>query len=481
MVPDKIAGITPKNVSKLRLKWAFAAPSARRVRSHPLLAGGALFMGTEDGTVYALDQETGCVRWSYLADAEVRTGIALRKINAAEGEKFQIYFGDLLGRVYALDASSGDLLWRVRADDHPGTTITGTPTVYRDVVYAPVSSLEVVFASMDSYNCCVFRGSVVAYDAATGDELWRTFTVTETRIAQGKNAAGAQNFGPSGAPIWNSPAIDVKRQVLYVGSGENYSSPPTDTSDAIIAMKLDTGERVWHYQATPHDAWNTACSGRSKGANCPSEDGPDFDFGAGMVLTEAGDRSLVLGAQKSGAVHAIDADSGEHQWSTRLGRGGLHGGVHFGIAVSEERAYIPISDANDFGEHESPARPGLYALAVRTGKTLWQSPLEDACLGRELCDVGIGGAITATNSLVFAGALDGWLRIHDAGTGAVLKRIDTTQEVATISGELASGGSMDGASAPLPFAGRLYVTSGYNFAGHMPGNVLLVYEVAAED
>ena len=88
---------------------------------------------------------------------------------------------------------------------------------------------------------------------------------------------------------------------------------------------------------------------------------------------------------------------------------------------------------------------------------------------------GIGAAITATPELVFSGALDGYLRIHDAVTGKVLKTIDTTARVVSVDGSLAHGGSMDGGTAPLPSNGELFVNSGYNFAGHMPGNVMLVF------
>ena len=152
--------------------------------------------------------------------------------------------------------------------------------------------------------------------------------------------------------------------------------------------------------------------------------------------------------------------------------------MHFGIAVHGDRVFVPISDAPDTRRHEERPNPGLFALDLRSGQLLWQAPLIDECQGREYCGVGIGAAITATDDLVFAGALDGYLRIHDAQTGQLLRKIDTTSPVSTVSGATAHGGSMDGGTAPLPHNGKLYVNSGYNFAGHMPGNVLLVYEVA---
>jgi len=493
-VSESAANLTPIDIPTLELKWAFEYPTAQRARSHPLIAGGAVFVGSQTGKVYALDAATGCVRWTFEATAEVRTGIALATLSSDTGSntgsftnesststalsqvQHIIVFGDLLGRVYAVNANSGSELWRRRADEHPATTITGTPTIFENRVYIPVSSLEVVSAFNDQYECCKFRGSVLALDLVTGKEIWRTYTIASTPAPQQKNATGAQNYGPSGAPIWNSPTIDSKRRLLYVGTGENYSSPATSTSDAILAMALDTGEIRWHYQVTPNDAWNTACSRKVKGANCPEEDGPDHDFGASIVLTtDSANQDVLLAPQKSGFVYAIDPQTGKLRWQVRVGRGGLHGGIHFGIATSEGRAFIPISDANDSQPHTRDANPGLFALNIDDGKFLWRSPLANECRGRKFCDAGVGGAITATPSLVFAGALDGYLRIHDASNGKILRKIDTTASVTTVSGTSASGGSMDGGSAPLPFGGRLYVNSGYNFAGHMKGNVLLVF------
>ncbi|MGE0669123.1 MAG: PQQ-binding-like beta-propeller repeat protein [Sphingomonadales bacterium] len=476
-VPTERAGITRGNVGSLKLKWAFAFPGALRARSHPGLAGGAIYVGSQDGTVYALDRATGCVRWMFRASAEVRTGIVVSPWKAGDAAaQPRLYFGDLIGNVYSLDAVTGKQVWRAHPDEHPSATITGTPTLHNGRLYVPVSSLEVVPATDPAYACCTFRGSVAALEAATGKPVWQTYTIDETPAVRGKNAVGTDRIGPSGAPIWNSPAIDEKRGQLYVGTGENYSSPATATSDSIIAMDLKTGRKKWIYQATAGDAWNSACVAEPR-HNCPEENGPDFDFGAAMVLARtATGRELVLGPQKSGVVHAVDPDTGKLVWQVKLGRGGLHGGVHFGVAADDSRVFVPISDAPDTVTYEEKPNPGLFALDLETGAQVWQMPLKDECDGREFCAVGNAAAITATPELVFAGALDGWFRAHDASTGKILWKLDTTEPVRTVSGEMAHGGSMDGAAAALPDRGQLFVSSGYNFAGHMPGNVLLVFE-----
>jgi polyvinyl alcohol dehydrogenase (cytochrome) len=100
---------------------------------------------------------------------------------------------------------------------------------------------------------------VVALDAATGKKIWQTFTISETPKPMRKNAAGTQQYGPSGAGIWSSPTIDEHLGVLYVATGDNYSDPPTGTSDAILALDLKTGELLWSQQLTGKDAYNNGC------------------------------------------------------------------------------------------------------------------------------------------------------------------------------------------------------------------------------
>ena len=480
-IPPGAAEINASNLQTLELDWAFAFPDAQRARSHPLIAGGVLFTGSQNGTVYALDAATGCMLWSFEARAEVRTGIVISPWDEKNKLNPQIFFGDLVGNIYAMDAITGGLNWQIHPEGHPAATITGTPTLYEGILYAPISSLEVVSAVDENYECCTFQGSVVAIDVRDGSILWKQKTIEKPPSQTGRNSAGTINHGPSGAPIWNSPAIDIKRNQIYVGTGENYSSPATKTSDAILALDLKTGEIKWVYQATIGDAWNSSCGSKTN-ANCPVENGPDFDFGASIVLAKATNgKDYVIGPQKSGVVHAINPDSGKLIWKRKLGRGGLHGGIHFGVAVADDKVFVPISDAPDNRSYTDSPSPGLFALDLSTGAQIWRAPMVDECRGRQFCAVGIAAAITATNNLIFAGGLDGYLRIHDASTGKLLKKIDTTIPVESISGVIATGGSMDGAAAPLPHGSFLYVNSGYNFASHMPGNALLVYKIVSRE
>jgi len=477
-IPTEVAGLTAQNVATLKLKWAFAFPGALRARSAPALAGGAVYVGSHGGTVYALDRQTGCARWSFVASAEVRTGIVVTPWSAGdETAQPMAFFGDLIGNLYGVNALTGELAWRVRPSEHHSTTLTGTPSLHEGILYVPVSSLEVVPAADPNYECCTFRGSVIAYEARTGEKQWETFTIPEPPKPQGVNAAGAQNYGPSGSPIWNSPAIDVKRGQLLVGTGENYSSPADGTSDAIFAIDLESGEVNWIFQATQGDAWNTAC-GPVDRTNCPAEDGPDYDFGAGTLLAQdAEGHDVVIAGQKSGVVHALDPYTGEVRWQNKVGRGGIHAGVYFGMAADSGRLFVPISDTDDGREYPEPRRPGMYALDLASGEYLWSVPSEDVCREDQMfCQPGYSQAVTTTPEVLIAGGNDGYLRIFATNTGEVLWEMDTDIQFPAVGGVTADGGAFGGAAAPIAYQGQLIVSSGYGFAGKMPGNALLVFE-----
>lgn len=478
-----VAKLAAADLKQLTLKWAFAYPRSNRARSQPMLYGDRIIVGSQSGAVYALDAETGCVRWSYQANAEVRTGSTI----IARNEKLSIasdilVFGDMLAFVHAVDATTGGLLWRVKVDEHPSATVTAQPTYADGRIFVPVSSLEVNSAVQSSYPCCTFRGSIVALDTQTGKQIWKTYTITEEPSARGLNAKGTPQFGPSGAPVWNTPAIDIKRKRLYFGTGENYSSPADGNSDAIFALDMNSGAIVWRTQTIAGDAWNVACMRdvTNDQANCPREDGPDFDFGAATMLLSVDGKDIIVAGQKSGDVWALDpAHEGQILWQQKAGRGGTQGGVHFGMANNGSTVFVPISDMDDKKLHDTPAQPGLVALDALSGRILWRNLADDVCNGREFCDAGIAAAITATADYVLAGHLDGRFRAYEAGTGAVLWEFDTSQEIQTLSGVPAHGGSMGGASGAIIRNGNLFVNSGYGVYFHMPGNVLLAFAVRA--
>jgi polyvinyl alcohol dehydrogenase (cytochrome) len=475
-VPAKRGGITKADIGNLKLKWAFGFPNASRVRSQPALVGGAAIMGSHSGRVYALDRDTGCVRWTFDAAGEVQTGIVVQPWKKGDRNAKPIaIFGDGIGKVYAVDIRDGSLVWSDRPEEHSSAKITAAAAYHDGVFYVPVSSGEIAAAGNPAYGCCTFRGQVVAYEARTGRKLWQSYSV-DTPVSQGTNRAGTEIFGPSGAPVWNTPTVDAKRGLLYFGTGENYSDPATTTSDAIIAIDLKTGRQKWHFQGLEGDAWNMSC-GTANDANCPKKPGPDFDFAAPPILaTMKGGKQILIAGQKSGWVFGINPDDGKLVWKKRVGRGGLLGGIHFSMAAEGGRIYVPVADTNVGVKYEGDPRPGIYALDAATGNFIWEHPVPDNCGGKPLCHPGTSGSITAGPGYVLNGAMDGLLRIHDGETGTVLWQYDTTQPVVTVNGETAKGGSFGGGSGPVMKDGLLFVSSGYGYAVQAPGNVLLVFE-----
>ncbi len=479
MIPASAQPLSAKDFSQLELKWAFAVPGANRIRSQPALLGGALYFGGHDARVYALDAQTGCLRWTFEASGEVRTGITTEAFPNADkfrADDPQLFFGDVIGNVYSISAVTGKLNWRHRPDGHPNATITGTPSYYDGLLLVSISALETGPPTNPAYECCKFRGSVVAYNASNGKVKWQSYAVFDPPTAKGINRSGTQQYGPSGAAVWNAPAVDVTRRQVYFGTAENLSSPATKTSDAIFAVDLDTGLVRWTFQGTPNDAWNGAC-GTVQDDNCPEENGPDYDMAAGIILAQLSDgRDLVIGGQKSGVVHALNPKNGRVVWQNPVGRGGVQGGIHFGMAAAGDTLYVPVTDMPDGREYSEPARPGLYALDMKTGDVIWKQPAPtDICKGRDFCHPGISQAITAAPGIVMAGAMDGILRVHDEKTGKLIWHYDTTQPVTSLAGQQTSGGSMGGGSGPISVNGMLFISSGYGLYFHMPGNALLAF------
>jgi polyvinyl alcohol dehydrogenase (cytochrome) len=479
----RAAGLAASDVPHLQLKWAFNLGDATMARSQPAIVGGRLFLGTTAGVVYSLDAMTGCTYWGFPAPGGLRGGVV---IGDAAG-KSAAFFSEGDGTTYAVDAQSGTLIWKTKPVDHFATVSTATPQLYKGVLYLSYSSFEEALGGDPNYECCSFRGSVVALTAATGEKLWQTFTIADAPKAMGKNAAGKQNYGPSGAAVWSTPTIDEDLGVLYVATGDNYSDPPTVTSDAILAMDLKTGKVRWSKQFTESDAYNNGCITPQR-TNCPKSTGPDFDFGQPPILVRlaGGPRVLVI-AQKSGMVHAVDPDhEGKILWQTRAGSGGALGGSQWGSASDGQKVYVAVSDAS-IGGVADPKSPqgfrltldpkkggGLYALDLATGKIAWSTKAKPCGEDRTDCSPAQSAAVTVIPGVVFAGSLDGHLRAYSTTTGEVLWDTDTAHEFATVNGKRAHGGSMD-AAGPAVVNGMVFVNSGYGQWGGMPGNILLVF------
>ena len=472
------AGLDRSNVDQLALKWVFAYPGALRARSQPLVHDGVIFVGSQSGDIYALDLESGCAHWTYSAGAEVRSSLSLGQMPGRDDPV--LYMGDFSATVHAIDASDGSLLWRSSVGDHPDATITGSPKLHDGSLYVPISSSEWATAADPGYACCTFQGGVVSVDAATGEVNWRAHVIDEPAAETGAtNPFGAARKGPAGAPVWNSPTIDAQRGVLYVGTGEAYTSPAADTSDAVLSFSLATGERQWAKQLLGGDAWNMACF-IGEAANCPEEDGPDLDIGASTVLWSGGGRDYLLVGQKSGDVYALDPDKGGAiVWHNKVGRGGFLGGVHWGMSANSDSLFVPIADTTITGRFTGPVSPGIHALDPTSGEVRWYTPSVADCDGKSpipICDKGMSAAITSTDQLVFAGSLDGNLNVYDSLSGKILWSFDTFGDFESVSGDTALGGSIE-SDGPVLYKGYVLINSGYQFGARMPGNALMVFSL----
>jgi len=473
------AGLDRSKAAKLKLKWAFGFPGATSAYGQPAVAGGRLFVGSGTGVVYALDAASGCTYWTFQAAGTVRTAISV----APQGKGgYAVYFGDAQSTAYAVDADSGALLWRTRVEEHPFAHITGSPVLYEGRLYVPVSTgaEEFVAAGSPKYPCCTARGSVVALDARNGERLWKTYTIPEPKPTR-VNSAGTQLMGPSGVSVWSAPTVDVKRKVLYVGTGNEHSGPETTSSDAVLALEMDTGRVLWSKQLTPADHWNVACV-LPNPANCPEKPGEDHDIGASPILVSLkGGKRLLLVGQKSGVMSALDPDAkGEIVWQTRVGKGGVLGGILWGPAADEEKVYVPLSDyvVRDAITGGDPAvGGGLFALRIPSGEKAWYTPPEKPrCASTVGCTPAQMAPATVVPGVVFSASMDGHLRAYDTADGAPVWDFDTLREFATVNGVKAKGGSMS-ASGAVAAGGMLFVNSGYGQLGGMAGNVLLAFGV----
>ena len=473
------AGLTPSTVGRLTLKWAFAFPGDLQSYAQATLVGGRIFTGSWGGKVYSLDAATGCVHWFFDAAAGVRAAITVAKLGARD----VAFFGDVAAHVYAVDAATGALIWKRTVDDFPVARVNGSPVFYKGRIYVGVASGEEGVGSVPTYECCRFRGSMVALDAATGTEVWKTYTIDALPHPTKKNAVGTQLWGPSGAPIWASPAIDAKRNALYVTTGNNYSDPPSSMSDSFVAMDLDTGRILWSKQMTQSDAYTSACRLPDR-TNCADSSGPDFDFGASPILvTLRNGKRLIVAGQKSGVVHALDPDhNGEIVWQTRVGHGGTMGGVQWGSASDGTNVYVALSDIKRLilaYSQSTDADPkeggGMYALRLDTGARVWFTP-PPGCGTRLRCSPAQSAAVSAMPGVAFSGSVDGHMRAYSTVDGKVLWDFDSIREYQAVNGVPGRGGSIDG-PGPVIGGGMVFFASGYPTAGGTPGNVLLAFSV----
>jgi polyvinyl alcohol dehydrogenase (cytochrome) len=451
--------IGPGNVSRLAPAWQLTTTG--HVTVTPAVADGTVYFPDSGGTLWAVAADSGQVHWSHRVSAYTGiTGDVSRTSPAVYGDELVVGDTSPAGTgasVIAVDRRTGHLRWRTLVDPHVAAIITGAAVIYRGVVYEGVSSDEEVLATKPGYRCCTFRGSVVALDAATGRLLWKTYTVPA---------------GYSGGPVWGStPAIDPAYNLVYVGTGDNYTVPPgvctdpdetgcappaaDDHADSIVALDAATGAVRWFKSTLTSDVFTLVC-GEHPSGTC----GPDFDFGTGPNLIRLPSGRQILGiGQKSGMYWALDPRTGAPVWQTMVGPGSSLGGIEWGTATDGRRVYAAISNyysqpyqitAAD-GKTSTTSGGFWAALDAATGKILWQVADPQGAMDM--------GYVSTANGVVYAGSTAPAgpnMYALDAATGRILWRFSS-------GGSVAAGAAIAG--------GRVYWGSGYVLPVPCPGTV----------
>ncbi|MGE5272905.1 MAG: PQQ-binding-like beta-propeller repeat protein [Verrucomicrobiota bacterium] len=421
--------LSASNVSQLAPRWTFTTHGD--VSATPAVVGNAVYFPDWGGYFYKVDASTGDAIWSHqVSEYDGISGAVSRTSPAVAGDT--VYIGDQNGaHLLAVDTSTGTVRWSTQLDSHPNAILTQSPVVYKGVVFEGVASSEESAAADPSYACCTFRGSLVAVNAATGQILWKTYTVPSNGESPG---------GYSGGAVWGStPALDPAQNTVYVTTGNNYTVPqaakdcqsaggsatsclsPDNHDDSVLALDMKTGQIKWATRLQQgFDDWNGGCLTPAN-TNCPIDPGPGYDFAAGPNLLKIksanGKPRPVIGAgQKSGTYSLLDALTGQVLWTTAAGPPSRLGGIMWGTATDGKRIYIAEANASHSSfvlNNGQTITSGFFAaLDAGTGAVLWQTPDPSG-------DIDLG-ALSAANGVVYAPSMSGHMYALSTATGTVL-------------------------------------------------------------
>ncbi|MBE20218.1 MAG: hypothetical protein CMD69_05065 [Gammaproteobacteria bacterium] len=481
---QKETNINSSNIKNLKLKWSFRLKGFN-ARSQPIAIGNLILAASKD-TLYALDSDTGCTFWAFKSPSEFRVSPAYTK----EAGSY-VFAVDQELITYKLGLLTGELLWKTQLPRESEWNVSsGSISIVNSHLIVPISTVETVAPLNPTYECCTTSGGIAKVDIETGELIWYHRVEKPSEYVGKVRLTRTKKYAPAGSAVWNTPGIDLTSNLVFFGTGQNTQSPASEFSDAIIALDLTTGERVWSTQTLAGDAHNVACEvPLARKWGCPVENGPDFDFGASVIKSFTSNKEeIYLAGQKSGWAFGVKPSNGEIIWKNRVGMGGVLGGIHTGMATDDKRLYVANSDREAGRKYDWDPKPGVYALNIDTGEIIWTFPLDDDCKKRnELvekepsyngrCFKGFSAPPSVGSDVVFAGALDGRLYGIGKETGKYLWEFDTLRIFKkTVDGSLAFGGSMD-IAGPVITQDQLIVVSGYGTHGQLPGNVLLVFEL----
>ncbi len=341
------------------------------VSGTPTVSGRVAYFGDWTGTVWAVHAKDGTEVW------HTKIGGFIVGAPAIVGDAVYVSSGATL---YRLDKASGAIAWQVVTNEHPFSQINASPVVVDGLVFQGVASFEVTIPKSEY----TFRGSIGAYDAETGTEAWRLYTTPNDATA------GA------GVGVWSTPAVDVQRGMLYVGSGNTYAPPTAPLADSILAIEYATGRLVWSTQFTTPDVFS---------AGHPID--KDADVGASPNLWRSKRRALVGAGDKAGVYHALDRETGAIVWETPLTPGSIFGG-EIGSAALVDGKLIVVSNVGNPSTNFPTNVAKVFALDPDSGAVLWEA---------EDFEGKIFAPIGAVHGVAFVGTDTGLLAALDTRTG----------------------------------------------------------------
>ena len=425
--------IGPANASTLVEKWRL--DGIKGVTSTPAVLGDTAVFGGWDGRVRAVDTDDGTVRWATMLTADRPATLGMVDDSPVLFDN-KVIIGDGAGRLHALDFHTGAVLWTKVLDTHANARIFSSPVMAEGRIIVGVGSYELAFEK-PTYT---FKGSVVAIDPTSGNELWRFFTSNDDATS------GA------GASVWSTAAIDLGRKLAYIGVGQAYEEPAGPYTDSLLALDYRTGALVWHRQFTDNDVYRIFRT---------PVNGPDADVGAAPNLFTIGGRDVVGVGDKAGVYSVLDRATGETVWARQLTVGSHLGGVMLTSAVHDGVIYassnVMVGSLVDF---ENPANTSVtFALDADDGSIIWQAPVPRASFG----------ALTLANGVLYQPTIPGSYYLFDASDGSI---IDTLTPMA--GAQLGGGASVVNGTVFAPY-GMWFFTEA---SGQVGG--LVAYELPAD-
>jgi len=446
--------ISIDNAKHLQVKWTFTTQGD--VSARAAVVNGVAYFPDWGGYLWAVNAANGQANWGHpLSDYGLPANTHSRTTPAVVGGT--LYLGTQEGAwLLAINAATGTLIWKTQLEspaNDPYAMITASPVVVGGIVYTGVASSEEGLAGfVPGFQCCKARGSAVAVNASNGKIKWQTYTTPP---------------GYSGAGVWGSnPVLDANSNTLYISTGNNYSHPKSDAEssipgksygecisaggtaascqspknyvDSILSLDTRNGNVKWARKlltwnqggvANGSDDWNVSCF-VSPFTNCPSDAGPDYDFGSAANLityqSPTGPKTILGAGQKSGIYYALDPKTGATLWQTQVGPGSSLGGMEWGSATDGKRIYVQIANFYGIPSPAGGSAGSWAALDPATGAILWHIPDPNGAV-----DIG---PMTVANGVVYAGSMAGSAKDYtmfalDAATGDTLWRFKAGSSV----------------------------------------------------